>query len=115
MVATAVVTHSIRHSIATHLLETGSPTRQVQALMGHESIESTLRYTHMVHENLKNVYKSYQPRENLCFKEIDDEYRHRFHTLLTQLQDASAWNRRHHLAKKAEQEMMARGRENRIQ
>lgn len=66
--------HSIRHSTATHLLEAGADVRYVQELLGHESIETTVRYTHLMMENLKKAYKSAHPRENQYFEEIDDEY-----------------------------------------
>ena len=66
--------HSIRHSTATHLLEAGADVRYVQELLGHESIETTVRYTHLMMESLKKAYKSAHPRENKFFEEIDDEY-----------------------------------------
>ncbi len=66
--------HSIRHSCATHLLEAGADVRYVQELLGHESIETTVKYTHLMMENLKRAYKSAHPRENEFYDEIDDEY-----------------------------------------
>ncbi|OHD63881.1 MAG: hypothetical protein A2176_09920 [Spirochaetes bacterium RBG_13_51_14] len=66
--------HSIRHSCATHLLEAGADVRYVQELLGHESIETTVRYTHLMMENLKKAYKSAHPRENKYYEEIDEEY-----------------------------------------
>ncbi len=40
--------HSLRHAYATHLLLTGVNIRQVQELMGHRSVETTMVYTHVM-------------------------------------------------------------------
>ena len=66
--------HSIRHSCATHLLEAGADVRYVQELLGHEQIQTTVQYTHLMIDNLKRIYKTYHPRENNLYEEVDEQY-----------------------------------------
>ena len=66
--------HSIRHTTATHLLEAGADVRYVAELLGHDNIQTTVRYTHLMIEHLKKVYKSFHPRENKHYEEVDEEY-----------------------------------------
>jgi integrase/recombinase XerD len=77
-----ISTHSIRHSTATHLLENGASVRHVQELLGHKSIETTVRYTHMQNEAVARMYRKYHPQEHEYFKAVDGEYLKRLHAIL---------------------------------
>jgi integrase/recombinase XerD len=58
-----VTTHTFRHTCATHMLKNGAPTRHLQEMLGHESLESTQLYTHVTINDLKAIHAKYHPSE----------------------------------------------------
>lgn len=57
-----VTCHTFRHSIATHLLQGGADIRHIQALLGHESLTTTQRYTRVAISDLRRVIARAHPR-----------------------------------------------------
>jgi len=54
----------------------------VQELLGHGTIESTARYTHVMNDGLAKIYRRFHPREHELYEEMDLSYQNKLASLI---------------------------------
>ncbi len=72
-IAEHVTPHVMRHSFATDLLQAGSDLRAVQAMLGHSSVVTTQRYTHLTDQHLRDVHQAFHGRRRSRYKQKKEQ------------------------------------------
>lgn len=71
----AITVHSFRHTLATSMLARGAELRHIQAILGHEHLRTTERYTRIVKTELRRIQAKHHPREALDLPDGAIKYR----------------------------------------
>jgi integron integrase len=71
LITKPVTVHTLRHSFATHLLESGTDLRTIQELLGHANIQTTMVYTHVAHKNALAVISPLDRKQKTFIDSVD--------------------------------------------